>query len=150
MAFCIPRDSLFGIGVDSKQTKLVLPAALYHAGVANASDKGLDIWTNFGLAVQVKHLTLTAKIVEDVADDIAADKIVIVCLDKEKETIELLLKQVGWGQRIQGVITIKDLDDWYKLCLEKNIVTISEQNYSLTSSENLIWNFLQTKKCHHL
>ena len=43
----------------------------------------------------------------------------IVCLDAEKGAIESLLKQVGWGARIQGVITINDLDDWYKLCLSK-------------------------------
>jgi len=107
------------LGISSKQTKLVLPAALYRVGVTNAADRGLDMWTNFGPAVQVKHLTLTAELVEDIVDNISADKIVIVCLDAEKTTIESLLKQVGWGERIQGILTINDLDDWYTLCLNK-------------------------------
>ena len=107
------------LGVDSKQTKLVFPAALYRVGVTNAADRGLDMWTNFGPAVQVKHLTLTAELMEDIADNIAADKIVIACVDTEKDAIELLLKQVGWSERIQGIITITDLDEWYKLCLSK-------------------------------
>lgn len=107
------------LGIDTKQTRLVLPAALYRVGVTNAADRGLDIWANFGPAIQVKHLTLTPELVEDIADDIAADKIVIVCLDTERKAIETLLKQVGWGGRIQGIITIDDLDDWYKLCLSK-------------------------------
>lgn len=107
------------LGVDSKQTKLVFPAALYRVGVTNAADRGLDMWTNFGPAVQVKHLTLTAELMEDIADNITADKIVIACIDTEKEAIESLLKQVGWGERIQGIITITDLDEWYKLCLSK-------------------------------
>lgn len=107
------------LGVDSKQTKLVFPAALYRVGVTNAADRGLDMWTNFGPAVQVKHLTLTAELMEDIADNIAADKIVIACVDTEKNAIESLLKQVGWGERIQGIITITDLDEWYKLCLSK-------------------------------
>lgn len=111
------------LGIDRKQTRLILPAALYRVGVTNAADRGLDMWANFGPAIQVKHLTLTAEIIEDIADDIGADKIVIVCLDAEREKIESLLKQVGWNERIQGVITINDLDDWYKLCLSKKYLT---------------------------
>ncbi|MBI2990330.1 MAG: HaeII family restriction endonuclease [Candidatus Magasanikbacteria bacterium] len=107
------------LGIDAKQTRLVSPAALYRVGVTNASDRGLDIWANFGPAIQVKHLTLTPELMEDIADDITSDRIVIVCIDTERETIEALLKQVGWSERIQGVITVNDLDDWYKLCLSK-------------------------------
>ncbi len=107
------------LGIDAKHTHLVLPAALYRVGVTNAADRGLDMWTNFGPAIQVKHLTLTAELMEDIMDEIAADKVVIVCLDAEKGAIESLLKQIGMGTRIQGIITINDLDDWYKLCLSK-------------------------------
>jgi type II restriction enzyme len=107
------------LGIDAKNTKLILPAALYRVGVTNASDRGLDIWANFGPAIQVKHLTLTVELVEEIADNIVADRIVIVCVDSEKAAIETLLKQVGWGERIQGIITINDLDAWYKLCLSE-------------------------------
>ena len=105
------------LGIDRNKTKIVLPAALYRVGVTNAADKGLDIWANFGPAIQVKHLTLTPELVEDIADEITADKIAIVCLDTEKDSIGSLLKQVGWSERIQGIITIHDLDVWYSLCL---------------------------------
>ena len=107
------------LGIDAKQTRLIIPAALYRVGVTNAADRGLDMWTNFGPAIQVKHLTLTTELMEDITDGISADKIVIVCVDTEKGAIESLLKQVGWSERIQGIITIKDLDKWYKLCLSK-------------------------------
>jgi len=107
------------LGIDAKHTHLILPAALYRVGVTNAADRGLDMWTNFGPAIQVKHLTLTAELMEDIMDEIAADKVVIVCLDAEKGAIASLLKQIGMGTRIQGIITINDLDDWYKLCLSK-------------------------------
>jgi len=107
------------LGIDSKQTRLILPAALYRVGVTNAADRGLDIWANFGPAIQVKHLTLTPELMEDIVDSVTADRIVIVCLDAERASIEALLLQVGWGERIQGVITINDLDDWYKLCLSE-------------------------------
>lgn len=111
------------LGIDAEHTTLVLPAALYRVGVANAADRGLDMWGNFGVAVQVKHLTLTPAILEDIAEDILADRIVVVCLDVEKEAISALLKQIGWGSRIQGIITLSDLDDWYRLCLSKKYKT---------------------------
>lgn len=105
------------IGVNASTAKVELPASLYRVGVTNAADRGLDMWTNFGPIVQVKHLTLTPQLVEDIALDMRADKIIIACLDSEKEAIENLLTQVGWGDRIQGIVTIHDLDGWYKMCL---------------------------------
>lgn len=105
------------LGIDNKNHKVVIPAVLHRVGVTNAADRGLDMWSNFGVAFQVKHLSLTPKVVEDIAGDIVADRIVIVCLDSEKEMIESLLSQVGWGARIKGIITLSDLDNWYRLCL---------------------------------
>lgn len=107
------------LGIDKSNTRLVSPAALYRVGVTNAADRGLDMWANFGPAIQVKHLTLTADHVEGIVENITADRIVIVCLDAERKSIETLLNQVGWNSRIQGIITINDLDEWYKLCLGK-------------------------------
>ena len=107
------------LGIDNKRTKLILPALLYRVGITNAADRGLDILANFGLAIQVKHLALTTEIVEDIADNITTDRIVIVCLDAEKQMIVSLLKQVGLGAKIQGITTMSDLDNWYKLCLSK-------------------------------
>ncbi|MEK7644842.1 MAG: HaeII family restriction endonuclease [Patescibacteria group bacterium] len=106
------------IGSNAQKSKIVLPAALFRVGVTNAADRGLDMWSNFGPAIQVKHLTLNPDLVEEIADSITADKIVVVCISSEKQLIEALLKQVGWGSRIQGIVTLEDLDRWYKLCLE--------------------------------
>lgn len=107
------------LGVDAERPKLVFPAALYRAGVANAADRGVDMWSNFGPAIQVKHLTLTRDSAEDIVDGIRADKIVIVCLNSDVGPIESLLTQVGWGDRIQSIITIENLDQWYALCLRE-------------------------------
>lgn len=105
------------LGVGADKTTITMPASLYRVGVTNAADRGLDMWANFGPAVQVKHLTLTPGLVEDIAGEVKADKIVIVCLDAERDSIETLLKQVGWSERIQGIVTLNDLEAWYKLCL---------------------------------
>ena len=132
------------LGIDAKNTKIILPAALYRAGVANAADRGLDMWANFGLAIQVKHLTLTPELIEDVANGIAADRIVIVCIDSEKTAIKNLLSQVGWGEKIQGIITMNDLDQWYKICLSdkyknnlgKNLLKDVEREFNLEFPSN--------------
>jgi type II restriction enzyme len=105
------------LGLDANKVKITMPALLYRSGVTNAADRGIDMWSNFGPVVQVKHLTLTPEIVEDIAEGIRADRIVIVCVDAEKGKIESLMRQVGWGEKIRGIITLNDLDSWYALCL---------------------------------
>jgi type II restriction enzyme len=110
---------LLVLGIKPNKTEMSLPATLYRAGVTNAADKGIDIWTNFGPVVQVKHLSLTKDEIEDIAESIVAERIIIVCLDAEKDAIHSVLNQIGWGKRIQGIITLSDLRSWYDLCLSK-------------------------------
>ena len=75
--------------------------------------------TNFGPVIQVKHLTLTPEKAEDIAAGIAADSIIIVCIDAEKDAILALLGQLGLEARIQGIITFGDLETWYEICLSE-------------------------------
>jgi hypothetical protein len=85
--------------------------------VTNAADRGLDMWANFGPAVQVKHLTLNKEMAEKIVDQVEGDHIVIVCKDAHAETLEIVLKQIGWGQRVRGIIKESDLGLWYEKCL---------------------------------
>ncbi len=103
------------LGIDSQNPTVCLNAMLYRAGVTNAADRGLDIWANFGPVVQVKHLSLTYELAEDICEEVAADWIVIVCKDAERETIERVCQQLG--QRIRGIITQTDLVRWYEEAL---------------------------------
>jgi hypothetical protein len=103
------------LGIDVQNPTVSLPARLYRAGVTNAADRGLDIWANFGPAIQVKHLTLTEDLAEDISEEIAADRIVIVCKDGEKEIIDRVCRQLG--QRIQGIIVQSQLVKWYNQAL---------------------------------
>lgn len=105
------------LGLEVGMQKASKPASLFRVGVTNAADRGLDMLSNFGPVVQVKHLTLTPDLAEDITTGIAADSIVIVCVDAEKEGIKTLLTQIGLDSRIQGIITLNDLDNWYALCL---------------------------------
>jgi type II restriction enzyme len=105
------------LGVNQSKTTIVKPARIYRGGVANAADRGLDMWTNFGPAVQVKHLRLDAELAEEIAEEIATDDIVIVCKTAEATVVQSLLNQIG--KPIRGIITQDNLLDWYALCLTK-------------------------------
>ena len=103
------------LGVDSAHPEIRQPARLYRVGTANAADAGLDMWANFGPAVQVKHLSLAPSHFDSICTSIQADQIVIVCRSVEAASIEAVLSQVGFRSRIRGVITEIELSRWYKL-----------------------------------
>lgn len=102
----------------SNNNELTTVAAKIHrVGVTNAADRGLDMWSNFGLAIQVKHLSLDEELAENIVESISADKIVIVCKQAEQALIVSLLTQIGWRNKIQHIVTELDLITWYEKAL---------------------------------
>lgn len=107
------------LGLTVEKMEITKPAQLYRVGVANAADRGLDMWANFGPAIQVKHVTLNEELASDISDEVAENaQVVIVCHTAERVLIERVLTQVGLSNRIQGVVTLADLERWYSKCLE--------------------------------
>jgi hypothetical protein len=98
-------------------TNFKTTAKIYRVGVTNAADRGMDMWANFGLAIQIKHLSLSEELAENIVNTISADRIVIVCKEAEQKIILSLLNQIGWRARIQSIITEKDLINWYEKAL---------------------------------
>jgi len=107
------------LGIDTANPVRVLDARVFRTGVANAADRGLDIWANFGPAVQVKHLSLTEELAEDMTADVRTDEIVIVCKDAEEGTIERILQQLG--HKIRGIIRESQLVMWYERALRPEL-----------------------------
>lgn len=105
------------LGVDAGTPSITVPARLYRVGGANSRDGGVDLWANFGPAVQVKHVSLDTQNTRPIVESIAAEKIVIVCKDADKPTIQAVLAQVGLAERVRGIITKADLVRWYDLAL---------------------------------
>jgi type II restriction enzyme len=105
------------IGIDSKKQKIIVPATINRVGVTNAADRGLDMWSNFGIAIQIKHLSLNEELAENIVNSITADRIVIVCKDSEQKVIISLLTQIGWKSKIQSIITEANLLAWYEKAL---------------------------------
>ena len=92
-------------------------AKVYRVGVTNAADRGLDMYSNWGPAIQIKHLTLDVSLAKSIVDSVSSDRVVIVCKDAERDTIMYLLYQIGWKDRIQSIVTEGDLIDWYEKAL---------------------------------
>jgi len=99
------------------QNKMKVPARINRVGVTNAADRGLDMWANFGLVIQIKHLSLTEELAENIVSSVSADRIVIVCKDSEQKLIVSLLNQIGWKSKIQSIVTESDLHTWYEKAL---------------------------------
>ncbi|WP_345993239.1 HaeII family restriction endonuclease [Sulfurimonas sp. HSL-1716] len=105
------------IQLSSAASSIKLKARINRVGVTNAADRGLDMWANFGLAIQIKHLSLTEELASNIVSSVSADRIVIVCKDAEEKIIISLLTQIGWKSRIQSVITESQLLNWYEKAL---------------------------------
>lgn len=105
------------INLSTSRTSLKLKARINRVGVTNAADRGLDMWANFGLAIQIKHLSLTEELAENIVSAVSSDRIVIVCKSSEEKIILSLLTQIGWKSKIQSIITENDLISWYEKAL---------------------------------
>ena len=75
------------------------------------------MYSNWGPAIQIKHISLSEEVAEDVVSSVASDKIIIVCKDAEERVIKSLLNQLGWHNRIQSIVLESDLINWYEKAL---------------------------------
>ncbi len=106
--------------LDCSTPQHIQDARVYRVGVTNAADRGLDMYSNWGAAIQIKHLSLDASLAESIVNSVSSDRIVIVCKDAEKDVIVSLLTQIGWRSHIQSIITENDLISWYEKALRGN------------------------------
>ena len=105
------------LGVSEETPVRFQEANVYRAGVTNAADRGLDMWGNFGVAIQIKHISLTPDTAEDITSGISADRIIVVCKECEKNVLVSVLKQFGSTNRLQSVVTEEELETWYEKAL---------------------------------
>lgn len=103
--------------LDSSTPQHIQEAKVYRVVVTNAADRGLDMYSNWGPAIQIKHLSLDLSLAESIVNSVSSDRIVIVCKEAEKDVIVSLLSQIGWKSHIQSVVTENDLVGWYEKAL---------------------------------
>ena len=103
--------------LDMTRPKFMQDAKIYRVGVTNAADRGLDMYSNWGVAIQIKHLSLDTTLAENIVSNISSNRIIIVCKDAEQDIIISLMTQIGWRSRIQSIVTENDLVNWYEKAL---------------------------------
>jgi type II restriction enzyme len=107
------------LGIDVQHLSIERPARLFRVGTANANDAGLDMWANFGPAVQVKHLSLKPPQMVDICNGVRADQLIVVCKTSEADAIQSLIEQIGLAEKLRGIITKNDLENWYNKCFQQ-------------------------------
>lgn len=110
--------------IDFSHPRFIQDARLYRVGITNAADRGLDMYSNWGPAIQIKHLSLDEELAKNIVDSVSSDRIVIVCKEAEKKVILSLLTQIGWRNHIQSIITESDLIAWYEKALRGSFSSI--------------------------
>lgn len=103
--------------LDFSKPSYIQDAKVYRIGVTNAADRGLDMYANWGPAIQIKHLSLDVELAKNIINSVSSDKVVIVCKDAERDVIVSLLTQIGWRNHIQSIITENNLINWYEKAL---------------------------------
>lgn len=122
--------------LDFSHPTRIQDARVYRVGVTNAADRGLDMYSNWGPAIQIKHLSLDIELAKNIVNSVSSDKIIIVCKDAEKDIIVSLLTQIGWRDHIQSIITENDLVSWYEKALRgKYAAQIGDELLSRLSNE---------------
>lgn len=89
-------------------------ANVFRVGATNANDGGLDLWANFGPAIQVKHFSIGPEDLQAITNGVQAAKFIVVCTDADKEIIKSILIQAGTYAKVQSVVTLSDLRAWYE------------------------------------
>ena len=105
------------MSIDFSHPTHIQGAKVYRVGVTNAADRGLDMYSNWGPAIQIKHLSLDVELAESIVTSVSSDRVIIVCKEAEQAVIVSLLTQIGWKSHIQSIVTEKHLINWYEKAL---------------------------------
>ena len=125
------------LGTDLSTPFLSQAAKIFRVGVANAADCGLDMYSNWGLAVQVKHVTLDKQLAKDIVNNVSADRIIIICKNAEQKILTSIIRQIDWMSRIQSIITEEDLIEWYNKALRGSFSSLIGQTLIDTITEEM-------------
>jgi len=105
------------LGLHSDLAFEEVDAHFHRVGITNAADRGLDMYANFGSVVQIKHLDLNETLAGDIVSSVASDRIVIVCKQVDAELVTKVLNQLGFSHRIQAIVSVEELIEWYSRAL---------------------------------
>jgi type II restriction enzyme len=97
-----------------------MPLVVDRLGHTNAADAGLDIWTNFGVAINVKRRVLTVQLLDQVVSDTPIGLLHIVCLEVDPSVKTRLNELRRAGRKITISTQDKLLRSVDRLLSEEN------------------------------
>jgi type II restriction enzyme len=101
-------DNLTDVMFSEMQTEM----RLNRVGVANAADRGIDIISNFGPIIQVKHVDLTEELVIDICAGLPNSQVVIVGRNIETEVVSSI--DENRPNNLLGIYSLSDINQWYE------------------------------------
>jgi type II restriction enzyme len=116
-------------------------AHFFRAGITNAADRGIDLYANSGHVVQVKHVDLDSKILSSIGNSVSSNKIIIICKTYQKHTIHNVLSQLGFGDRIQSIITFEEVYEWYRIAFTGKYSDILSQKILSMIQDQILLEF---------
>jgi type II restriction enzyme len=99
----------FGLSKDNPEKSG--PIRVSRVGVTNAADAGIDIQTNVGLSLQVKHDRITPSTLSKMLEKAVYDRVVIVCKEYSDAVAEAVADE---DHPVQSIITLSEIDSWYR------------------------------------
>ena len=102
--------------------------SISRVGVANAADRGLDMVTNFGPVVQVKHLPLSYNLVVEVCSSLPMSEVFLVVNSDNVEARHRL--ELNPPNNLVGIVSTEGLDDMYSSVLNNPNLKL-ERKYRL-------------------
>lgn len=96
-------------------------AAISRIGATNAADRGIDIITNFGPVIQVKHLELTKKLLDEILASVSANEVVVVCKSVSPEVREIVNVGAAGYERLVAVFDEEELIKYSELIRKTDV-----------------------------
>tara|TARA_Y100000591_G_C21823719_1_gene695232 strand:- start:84 stop:1094 length:1011 start_codon:yes stop_codon:yes gene_type:complete len=132
-------------------TKKKVSSKVFRAGVANAADGGIDLWSNFGWLIQVKHLILDKETFKKIVEKQNSEKIIIICRDVDfdhkveikklsKHSINILVERDLYD--IARVIT---KNENLKINLMNNIVRNLNEEFPMIGNKTKVEELFQKR-----
>ena len=96
---------------------VVQPGRLFRGGDVNSADSGLDMWANFGTAVQVKHVAMNAAAIGQLLGKLDASEVVVVCKSITEGDRQVAVEKAAQNHKTLRIVQASDLVQWYdQLC----------------------------------
>lgn len=83
-----------------------IPLKVARLGRTNAADAGIDVWTNFGVLVNIKHREIDLVLLEQILNDTPKGELLIVCKSVSLEALDFLSES---SERNVAFVTIQEL-----------------------------------------